>query len=149
MMSYKNYFRIGLLLVILILIAVVVSIVLTVGNQIKVSVVTDKGGYVLGEALKVKIVNSAKDTICFSACYPYEFERKVNAWQKYSYPSCDKPDVAEWCIESGKTKAFEIALDSVREGIHRLAIPACLNCNLGGVFQQDLKLYSNNFDIEK
>ncbi len=114
----------------------------------KTRVVTDKNKYEKSSVLKVKIKNGLKTDICFSSCYPYYFEKKDGVWEGYQYESCPQEDKAEKCLVPDETKAFEAKIPIIEKGIHRLAIPACVGCNLHDKFRKDQWIYSNEFDIQ-
>ena len=116
----------------------------------KAKVVTDRKEYKAGSDLKVKIENDLDRDICFSSCYPYYFERKDGSWDRYEYSNCDKEDLAKPCAQPKSVKAFELTIPAslVKKGIHRLAIPACIGCNVKSKFRKDKWLYSNSFLIK-
>ncbi len=114
----------------------------------KTKVITDKKEYLIETALKVKIKNDLKTAICFSSCYPYYFERKDGTWESYQYVNCPGTDLAEECTDSNQIKAFELTIPSIEKGVYRLAIPACVGCNLYDKFKKDQWFYSNEFTVE-
>jgi hypothetical protein len=112
---------------------------------------TEKNNYSVSDELKVEIENKESQTVCFSSCYPYIIQIKKDTWDNYSYPQCDKENVAETCINPNQSKAFAIALNemSLEPTMHRLAIPACIGCAIGEQFRVDKIIYSNEFEIKK
>jgi len=116
-----------------------------------VKVFTEKNSYSQTEELKVEIVNSESEAICFSSCYPYVMQTKNNGWDIYHYPQCEKENIAETCIPSGQLKAFAISLNETFLDVtnHRLAIPVCVGCVIGEQFRVDKIIYSNEFEIKK
>ena len=117
-------------------------------EQEEIKTFTDKESYKIGEVLKIKIENNLEKNICFSSCYPYYIEKKENGWKSYSYAECLKEDLIEKCVAPKETRAFELVLSEIGEGIHRLAISACLGCQLKEKFKETQKIYSNQFIIE-
>ena len=115
----------------------------------KVIVVTDKKEYKIAEPLKIKIENNLKETICFSSCYPYKFEKKNlnKEWEEYLYIKCEKEDIAKDCIEPQKIKTFEL-LPEKEKSFHRLHLSACIGCKSGEKFREDEIFYSNEFSIK-
>lgn len=113
---------------------------------------TDKIEYKEGENPKIIIENRFKKSICFSSCYPYYLEenKEDKKFEAYEYGTCYNPDIAENCVLSGKTKAFELILENIvlDKGIHRIAIPACIGCYLEENFKRDKWLYSNEFMVK-
>ncbi len=110
---------------------------------------TDKGEYKKEESLIVKIENKTNKNICFSSCYPYYLERKNGEWKAYPYEECQKTDLVRDCIKAGETKLFQIEnLSYAKEGLHRLKIPVCIDCQLVEFFKEEKKFYSNKFSIK-
>ena len=142
----KGLFEIILITVILVLIVV---FALWKGGAIegKVLIETDKAEYQGGDTLAVRIKNRLGARIAFSSCYPYYFERKNGEWVGYEYEDCQKPNTSESFIESGQEKTFEIKMDGVPPGVHRIALPFCVNCYEGEVFDEDERSYSNEFNL--
>jgi len=114
----------------------------------KAKIVTDRNEYKTGDILKVKIKNGLKTGICFSSCYPYYFEKKDGTWESFQYTACPKEDLVEKCADPKQVKAFELTLSNINKGIYRLAIPACIGCNLQDKFKRDKWFYSNKFVIK-
>lgn len=113
----------------------------------KVKVITDKKEYLTSENLRVKIKNNLTKTICLSSCYPYYFEKKDGTWQSDHYEDCPNSNLVENCINPRQTKAFETVIPSITTGLYRLALPACLGCNLQEKFREDEWFYSSEFTI--
>ncbi len=117
--------------------------------QVEILIKTDKTEYEKEGILRVKIQNNFGKTICFSSCYPYYLERKIDErWESYSYAECREFNSNSDCIDAKKQKAFELVLPNVPAGLHRLAIPACLNCKIEDIFRKDKEFYSNTFLIK-
>jgi hypothetical protein len=110
----------------------------------------EKNNYSVTDELKVEIKNKEDKRMCFSSCYPYVMQTKNVNWDIYSYPQCDKENIAETCIEPGQLKAFAILLNAMplRSAVHRLAIPACLGCAIGDQFRVDKIIYTDEFEIK-
>lgn len=143
----------GLLLAVLILLAVVsnfpkISLQPPAPAEVKIS--TEKTEYQTGEALRVKIVNDLNKEICFSSCFPYYLEREnEEGWKNYLYnDGCESGDLVERCVNPKEIKAFELVLPTLKEGTHRLAVPACLGCAIQETFKKDQWFYSNPFIVK-
>lgn len=140
----KRFLIVGIGLIVLV---VIIFIVFSLSQ--KVNVITDKTEYLVGDNLRVKIKNNLRKNICLSSCYPYYLEKKEEDWESYSYGDCPETNLVENCIESGKVKAFELELPSfITDGLHRLAIPACLDCGIKQAFNEEQNFYSNDFIIK-
>lgn len=133
---------------IIILIIIILLSFLIPEKAESVSVVTDNGVYSTGDNLKIKIENNSKDEICFSSCYPYYFEKKESAWNNYRYSECPEEDKIEKCVEPRDVKAFELEIPSVKEGVHRIALPACVGCKMNEAFNENGRFYSNEFLVK-
>lgn len=145
MISSSNKNFIGIILIVII---VLIGGVLFFQNSFQVEVITDKTEYKQGEDLKLRIENQLKETICFSSCYPYLFERKdEDEWSDYNYKECDKENLNQKCLDSKAVIAFEIPI-LIDGGIHRISLPACVGCRFNEKFQETEKFYSNQFNIE-
>jgi len=115
-----------------------------------VSVTVDRSNYVAGETLRVKIENHLGNSICFSSCYPYYFEKAGDLWTKYNYSNCQKENRASVCINNNESKAFAVEIpEMIRSGDHRLALPACIGCAVDRVFEESSVFYSKIFMINK
>jgi len=114
----------------------------------KVRVITDIENYSKGDNLKIKIENNLDESVCFSSCYPYYFEKKGENWVDYDYMECQNGDLPKDCIDSKEVKAFELIIPDVGEGTHRLALSACIGCNSKDSFEEEKRFYSNNFIIK-
>jgi len=142
------------LIIALILIAIIAVIILSyvfyqkrTPKENGTIIVVEKGDYKIGETLKIKIANNSNKEICFSSCYPYYFERKDGSWTAYNYESCPEDNLAKPCLEPSQEKAFEISIPQIEKGVHRLSLPACLECGLNSGFKESERLYSNDFII--
>jgi len=113
-----------------------------------VVIITEKEEYKRGEELKVKIENNIDERICFSSCYPYYMQKRNGEWVAYLYEECEKEDMIEKCVEPKQAKAFELTVPKVDLGPHRLAIGACIGCQLNETFKKDKNLFSNIFIVE-
>ena len=132
-----------------VLIIVVVVAAFTGKKELgSVTILTDKDNYKIGEALKVKINNQLDEAICFSSCYPYYIQKKGISWENYDYIECPEDDLAEKCVGPNEVKAFELDLPEIDHGMHRLAVSACLGCNIQDKFKEDQKFYSNQFIVK-
>lgn len=112
-----------------------------------VEVVTEKKEYSANNPLRLKIKNNSEEAVCFSSCYPYYFEKMNGKWAIYRYEDCLKENVVERCIGPDQVKAFELNVPPVEKGEHRLALPACLGCNVSEAFKESEWLYSNDFIV--
>ena len=140
------------------LIGILVVVIILAGGwwawknyQVRIIIITNKTDYTLGENPKIKIENNAIKNICFSSCYPYYLEKNNgNGFKSYHYGSCPSVDKTETCVTPGQVKAFELLLDkmSIEKGFHRIAIPACIHCQLHEDFREDQRFYSNEFIIK-
>lgn len=146
-MEKKKFLIIGTGITILV---IIILIALLLPRKGLVNIITDKNEYALGAILRVKVENNSRESICFSSCYPYIFERKDGGWESYRYEDCPKEDLVETCVSPKQIKAFEITISSLlmEKGSHRLAIPTCIGCNFNDMFREDQKLYSNDFIIK-
>ena len=144
-MKMKNFLLVGGGIVLLI---VVILIGINTSPKSQVNIITDKQEYQIGTPLKVKIVNNDGKKICFSSCYPYYFEKKNEKWEDYQYENCPDSNLVEKCIAPKEVRAFELVIPQLDKGIHRLAIPACIDCSLKEKFKEDKKFYSNDFIIK-
>ncbi len=135
-------------LIALFLIIMVSSLISPKTSVKEAKITTDKNEYPIEAVLKVKIENDLKTDICFSSCYPYYFERKDEAGKNYQYINCPDEDLAEECTNSSQIKAFELTVPPIEKGVYRLAIPACVGCNLYDKFRKDQWFYSNEFTIK-
>jgi hypothetical protein len=117
-------------------------------GPLKLTVSTDKTEYDPGSVLKVVIQNNSRKNICFSSCYPYYLEKKDVNFQSYPYPDCPKPNLSEPCVKPRQSKFFEIDLPLLEAGLHRLAIPVCVDCKIKEDFREDTRFYSNEFTIK-
>lgn len=117
-------------------------------NAAPVSIKTDKSEYAKNDPLKIAIKNNLGESICFSSCYPYYWEKKDGGWKIYSYSQCDKSNINDICLTAHQAKFFEIDLSFLTAGIHRLVVPVCLDCKNKDGFREDNKFYSNEFLIK-
>ena len=147
-MQIKNLPTI-LIAVVVILIVGIILIIGVVFKAQRVKIETDKQEYANGDSLKVNIRNNLRDNICFSSCYPYYLERENGeGWKSYSYSNCLTANIVDKCIEPKNIKAFKLVLSSLEKGIHRLAVPVCINCNNQETFREDNKFYSKEFIVK-
>ena len=114
----------------------------------KIVVSTNKQNYQIEDLLKVQIENNSNDDFCFSSCYPYYIERESEkGWESYSYEKCTSDDLVDKCLNTKEEKAFQFTLPFLEKGLHRLAIPVCVSCNILESFEQEKWIYSNEFII--
>lgn len=140
----------------IILVLSVLILIVVIGSNLglfypsgEVKVFTDKEDYQAEDLLKVQIKNNSDDNFCFSSCYPYYIETESGeGWESYSYKECPSNDLVDKCLDVGKEKAFQFTLPSLKKGLHRLAIPVCVSCNLLESFKREKWLYSNEFIIK-
>jgi hypothetical protein len=136
----------------------IVAIVLVLGinkqgsapeGELKVSVVTDKEEYEKGkDVLKVKIENTSEEKICFSSCPSFYLQKKDGGYDGFDYEECSGESIVEKCIDPLEVKAFAIEVPSGIGGRYLLAIPACIGCSIQQKFEEDQKIYSNEFIIK-
>ena len=117
-------------------------------NKGNVKINTDNGDYSIGDKLRIRIENNLEEKICFSSCYPYYFEKNEGAWNNYRYKECFKEDIIDDCVDSNDVKAFELEIPTVKTGIHRIALPACIGCGFKDLFSENNRFYSNDFIIK-
>jgi len=115
----------------------------------EVIVTTDQVGYASGETPIMTIKNNLTSNICFSSCYPYYLEKKNGEWESYLYEECEKPDLVENCVEPKQTKSFKFTIPAIGSGFHRIAVPSCLDCQIGQTFEENERFYSNEFTIDR
>ena len=114
----------------------------------KVVITTGQTEYNSGEAPIMTIKNSLTTNICLSSCYPYYLERNNGEWKNYLYEECKEPDLVEMCIEPNQAKGLELIVPAVDPGLHRIAVPFCLDCQVGQTFEENERFYSNEFKIK-
>ena len=137
----------------IIIIFLVIILILVVGFLLKpkapreLTITTDKTEYALGEAPTITIKNNLASSICLSSCYPYYLEKNNGEWKNYLYEKCGEPDLVEICIESNQVKGLELIVPALQAGLHKIAVPSCLNCQIGQPFKEDQRFYSNEFTI--
>jgi len=135
----------------IILLLFFIAVVIIALGRSNVSAITEKKEYKKGELLKISIRNRDKENICFSSCYPYYYENKKQGddWKSFDYVECKDKDSVKTCLESFKTKEFEITLpDNLNSGSYRLAIPICKNCKENEEFKAEKWFYTNNFVLQ-
>lgn len=111
-------------------------------------ITTDKAVYGAGELPVITVKNNLDGNICLSSCYPYYLEKKNSDWQSYSYGECPEPDLIKRCVEPKEAMGMELKIQALEPGLHRVALPACLNCQVGAEFTENKKFYSNEFTIK-
>lgn len=128
----------------------------------ELTVITDKIKYEKEGVLKVTIKNNSYKNACFSSCYPYYLEKNnefslslspvtgllSTGWKPYYYSLCREVNINETCLNAGSEKSFEIDFYRVENGLHRIAVQACIDCKIGEIFIQDRIFYSNEFIIK-
>jgi hypothetical protein len=114
----------------------------------EVTITTDQTEYESGEAPTMTIENSLSSNICFSSCYPYYLEKNNGQWKSYPYAECEELDLVEKCIESDQAKGFELVVSLIETGLHRIAVPSCVDCQIGEKFEENRRFYSNEFTIK-
>ncbi|PJE69698.1 MAG: hypothetical protein COU98_00625 [Candidatus Staskawiczbacteria bacterium CG10_big_fil_rev_8_21_14_0_10_38_10] len=136
-------------LIIAIFVFILVSINLFLSSQ-EIKIITDKEEYQKEESLRVKIINNfIGKNVCFSSCYPYYLEEKVDKkWLRFEYSNCDSEDLNENCVDSKGVKAFEIVLPNLESGIYRIASAICVNCDSGSQFTGKRWVYSEAFIVK-
>lgn len=113
-----------------------------------VKINTDNGDYSIGDKLRIKIENNLEEKICFSSCYPYYFEKNEGSWNNYRYEECFEEDIINDCVDPDDIKAFELEIPTIKTGIHRIALPACIGCGFKDLFNENNRFYSNDFIIK-
>lgn len=121
--------------------------VLFASGDVKIEV--DRESYRTGDLMRVRIKNNffGKE-ICLSSCYPYFIQKKNGNWAEFSYKECGHKDRIIKCISPAEEKIFETKVLSPFEGVYRISVPVCRDCNLGTVFQEDDRFYSEDFKIK-
>ncbi len=148
-MERKSLFTIFLILVILVVVLIVLTEAIDLNSKASVAeVITEKKEYEPGDSLRVKIRNVSDQEICFSDCYPYYIEAEKEGWKSYDYQPCSKDNSVDSCVAPGEIKAFQLSLPKLEGGLHRLAIPACMNCQNKEFFEDEYWFYSNQFEIK-
>ena len=134
---------------------IILSIIITLSFVVprnaetgSVKINTDNGDYSIGDKLKIRIENNLEEKICFSSCYPYYFEKNEGAWNNYRYKECFEEDIINDCVDPNDTKAFELKIPTIKTGIHRIALPACIGCGFKDLFSENNRFYSNDFIIK-
>lgn len=130
-----------------ILVALLLVLVFLLKAPQEVIVTTEKTEYGLGEAPTMTIRNNLASNICISSCYPYYLEKNNGEWNSYLYEECKEPDLVEMCIESNHAKSLELIISATDSGLHRIAVPFCVNCQVGEKFEENERFYSNEFTI--
>ncbi|MBU2545397.1 hypothetical protein KKC65_03030 [Patescibacteria group bacterium] len=133
----------------LIILVIIVTLSFLIPRNVEgVKVNTDGSDYSVGDKLRIKIENNLEEKICFSSCYPYYFEKNEGAWNNYRYKECPEEDIIYDCVDSNKVKAFELEIPTVKTGIHRIALPACIGCSADDLFNENNRFYSNDFNVK-
>jgi hypothetical protein len=146
-MSKKN-----LIIILIVLLLLLTAIFLRekpsqVSIATKVPITTNKTEYGLEEFPIITIKNNLAGDICFSQCYRYYLEKENGEWESYLYEECKESDLIKRCIEPKAAIGLELLIDAPKSGWHRIALPACLNCQIGDYFKEEQKFYSNEFLI--
>lgn len=139
--------------IVVILIVIIVIIILFVFykniNGPNLKIITEKEEYNLGGDLKINITNHFDKKLCFSSCYPYYFEKKSDSeWTAYQWLVCKKDDLIELCIDLDEKKGFNLIVDTIDKGAHRIAVPVCIECDYNEEFRPELWFYSNEFIVK-
>lgn len=114
------------------------EVIITLYNQV----------YQQGNNPQLKIENYLGASICFSTNNPYYLEKKVGEeWEEYKYFGIEDEDIITKCMNPEDIKAFEL-ISPIRKGFHKVAIPVCLNCELGQKFKESQRFYSDLFVIK-
>jgi len=114
----------------------------------EIIITTDRAEYNLGEELTMTIRNNLASNVCLSSCYPYRLEKNNGEWKSYPYEECKEPDLVESCVEPNQTKGLKLTIPAVASGLHRIAVPSCLDCQIGEKFEENERFYSNEFTIK-
>lgn len=122
----------------------------SVSMESKIEVLIQEEKYSPGEDLKIQITNNQEENICFSSCYPYYLERKIEKeeWERRSYGNCEEEDIAIKCISFKNLRAFELMLKNPERGVYRVSVPICINCREGEIFQEDKEIFSPFFEVK-
>lgn len=145
----KRFFALPITFFCLILLLIIIILLVGFNLAFKsrgVKIVTQQMEYRAGDSLRLKIDNLLGEKVCFSACYPYYIESKETGWTADEYGQCSITDLAEKCLASKETRAFEFLLPDLKKGSYRLAIPVCVDC--GEMFKADRWFYSNEILIK-
>lgn len=131
-----------------IIVLAILCLLVLLAKPRKIEAITENTQYDKGSDLNVVVQNNFGQTLCFSSCYPYFLQKKTDDdWTKYDYGECQNTDTAAFCISSHKFKKFQLPLENVETGMHRLMIPICTTCQEGQPFHQDQVIYSNEFIV--
>ncbi len=133
--------------IIFLLTVAVFTFIFVLGGESSVTIEAEE--YKAGDEMKITVKNNyLASEICFSSCYPYLFQKKVDgSWKEYSYEDCDFEDKIVECVPPLRRKTFRARVDEISRGTHRLSVPICKDCNLGTIFQEEKQLYSNEFEM--
>lgn len=127
----------------------VLGFILFIFEKQTLTISLNKYVYGTGEEVELKIKNYFfTKELCFSTCRPYLLEKKEEVWYGYHYQTCMFPDKIEKCIKPGETKVFHLSLPDVLPDTYRLAVPVCNDCYLAQIFQETLRFYSKQFEIQ-
>jgi hypothetical protein len=117
-------------------------------ESLKLLISTDKNEYNSDTTLKIVLKNNSLRSICLSSCYPYYLEKKNSKFEPFLYSVCGEQNLNQVCVNPRQSKYFETTLPSLQSGSYRLAIPACIGCQIEENFREDKKFYSNGFTIK-
>ncbi len=147
----SNAINKGIIIIIIVFIVLVLLVAFFLNSSRvpgEVVIITDKTGYALGETLIMNINNNLAENICFSPCSLGLLEKKNAQWETYLYEECKKADECLEIIEPRQVRAFEFDISMIEFGLHRIVMPACINCRPGDDFREDQIFYSNEFTIK-
>lgn len=114
----------------------------------EISVELNRDNYRVGDKMRVTIENNFfNKEVCLSSCYPYFLQKRDGGWEEFSYEKCSYRDKVIKCITPGAERVFETRVPKVFDGFYRLSVPVCEGCNLGTVFREDARFYSDLFKV--
>ena len=115
----------------------------------QVLIITKRPIYHSNEELNLAIKNVLPNNVCFSSCYPYYLEIKMDKWRSYEYyEECPHPDLIDACISPGFAKYFSVILPDLSPGLHRIRVPVVSSGKVGEDFEIDKIYYSNEFIVK-
>jgi len=145
-MNKKLFKKIGLLLVFLTFGSLTLIFIIRASG---VLIRMDRPAYQPGEKARVTVVNRLWNSeVCFSSCYPYFYQKKNGVWREYLYRDCNFEDKIVKCVKPFQKKVFQTTVPSIVEGEYRISVPVCAGCNLGTVFREENRFYSEIFRVK-
>jgi len=127
----------------------VLTFILITSREEEVVIRLDREEYSRGEKARVSVRNWFWNSeICFSSCYPYFLQRENGSWREYGYEDCNFEDKIVKCVKPFQKKIFQTTIPCTSDGTYRISVPICKDCNLGTVFNEETRFYSDKFKIK-